>query len=87
MMCAARLAQRMGRVDEAFVRRQQELLDALQLPTSIPEYDSDEIITLMHHDKKADGGQLRFVLPTKMGHVELVNDARVDDVRASLSQK
>jgi len=26
----------------------------------------------MRHDKKVEHGQLRFVLPTRLGHVELV---------------
>jgi 3-dehydroquinate synthase len=84
MMCAARLANRMGRVDEAFVARQLALLGTLQLPSETPDYSGEEIVALMRHDKKVDDGQLRFVLPTKMGHVELVGDVRVDDVLASL---
>ena len=85
MMCAARLAERMGRVDDAFVTRQLALLEALELPTETPETNGDELITLMHHDKKVDDGRLRFVLPDKMGHVELVEEVRVDDIVASLS--
>lgn len=84
MVCAARLAESMGRVDKAFVARQLALLEALHLPTETPDYDGEEIVTLMRHDKKVDDGQLRFVLPTKMGQVELVKDVRVEDVLESL---
>ena len=84
MMCAARLAKIMGRVDEAFVSRQLKLLQALKLPTETPDYDADDLVAIMRRDKKADEGQLRFILPTKIGHVELVKDTRVDDVLASL---
>ncbi|MCG8451518.1 MAG: 3-dehydroquinate synthase [Pirellulales bacterium] len=84
MMCAAQLAERMGRIDAEFVRRQHTLLEALKLPTTSPDYDGDELIALMHHDKKVDEGRLRFVLPDKLGHVELVKNVRVDDVLASL---
>lgn len=84
MMCAARLAQITNRVDEAFVARQLALLEALKLPTLTPDYDGEELVALMRRDKKADEGQLRFILPTKMGHVELVKDARVSDVLKSL---
>ena len=28
----------------------------------------------MMHDKKVEHGKLRFVLPARMGHVELVGD-------------
>lgn len=84
MMCAARLAKIMGRVDETFVARQLALLEALQLPTATPDYDGDELVAIMRRDKKADEGKLRFILPTRIGHVELVKDARVDDVLTSL---
>jgi len=83
MMCAARLA-KMHRVDEAFVNRQFALLEALKLPTITPDYDGEELLALMRRDKKVDDGQLRFVLPDQMGHVELVKDVRVEDVLASL---
>lgn len=85
MMCAARLAAQMERVDEAFVSRQLALLESLTLPTTTPDYPGDELVTLMHRDKKVDAGQLRFVLPTRLGHVELVKDVRVEDVLASLT--
>ncbi len=84
MMCAARLARIMGRIDDDFVTRQFDLLEALTLPTNTPDYDAEELVALMRRDKKADEGQLRFILPTKIGHVELVKDVRVDDVLASL---
>jgi 3-dehydroquinate synthase len=38
----------------------------------------------MHHDKKAERGRLRFVLPTRLGHVEVVRNVSTDDVRAAL---
>lgn len=84
MMCAARLAERMGRVDEAFVVRQQNLLAALKLTTDVPNLDADEVLRVMARDKKVEHGKLRFVLPTKMGHVELVGNVPPDDVRAAL---
>ena len=72
MMCAARLAERMGRVDAAFVERQRKLLEAFGLPLDVPDVDHDELIELMYRDKKVERGKLRFVLPTRLGHVELV---------------
>lgn len=84
MECAARLAHRMGRIDEEFISRQTALLKALHLPTEVPDFDGDELVRIMRRDKKSDEGRLRFVLPTKLGHVELVKDVRVDDVLAAL---
>jgi 3-dehydroquinate synthase len=85
MMCAARLAQRLGRVDEAFVARQRALLLALGLPVNVPPVNHDALIHPMAHDKKVEHGKLRFVLPTRLGHVELVSDVDVAEVRAALA--
>ena len=84
MVCAARLAARMGRVDEAFVERQSKLLTALNLPLTGPKFDADGLLELMYRDKKVDQGQLRFVLPDRLGHVELVKDVNTEDVLAVL---
>jgi 3-dehydroquinate synthase len=84
MMCAARLAERLGRVDAAFVNRQQKLLEAFRLPLDVPDVEHDELIELMYRDKKTERGKLRFVLPTRLGHVELVPDVKNEDVLASL---
>jgi 3-dehydroquinate synthase len=84
MMCAARLAERTGRVDAAFTRRQHTLLATLKLPVDFPTVDEDALLTAMSHDKKVEHGKLRFVLPTRIGHVELVGDVAEQDVRAAL---
>ena len=84
MMCAARLAQRLGRVDAAFVARQESLMEALGLPTKPPKLDRKKILATMMHDKKVEHGKLRFILPAGMGHVELVGDIDSSDVRAAM---
>ena len=63
-----------------------EPLAALDLPTDPPPLDSDAVLQSMTHDKKVEHGRLRFVLPSRMGHVELVDDVGVDDVRAVLGR-
>src|SRR3954469_16931298 len=86
MVCAARLAQRLGRVDGAFVERQRKLLETFELPLDVPDVDHGELIELMYRDKKVERGKLRFVLPTRMGHVELVRDVSNEDVLASTAE-
>jgi len=85
MMCAARLAERLGRIDNELTDRQYKLLTALGLPTAVPDVDFDEAIRVMGRDKKVEHGKLRFVLPTKMGHVELVGGVPADEVRAAMA--
>ncbi len=84
MVCASRLAQRLGRVDEQCTARQIELLSALGLPVDVPELDVEAIMKAMMHDKKVAHGRLRFVLPERIGHVQLVGDIDPQDVKAVL---
>src|SRR5579872_5576405 len=87
MTYAARLALRLARIDQATLGRQTALLEALGLPTELPEglkLNSDNVVERMRLDKKAVSGRLRFVLPARMGHAELVDDIAESDVRAVL---
>src|SRR5262249_17362779 len=71
MRCAARLAARLGRIDQAVVQRQETLLGALHLLIPTPAVDGQELLRAMHRDKKVAAGRLRFVLPDRIGHVDL----------------
>jgi 3-dehydroquinate synthase len=82
MMCAARLAQRLGRVDADFVARQKAILSAVGLPTTLGRVDHGLLLSAMQRDKKVEHGRLRFVLPTQIGHVELVDGVAAEDVAA-----
>jgi 3-dehydroquinate synthase len=84
MRCAVRLAERLGRVDAAIVSRQDALLAALHLTTEPPEVEGQELLRLMYRDKKVASGRLRFILPNRIGHVDLVDDVREEDVLAAL---
>ena len=84
MVLAGQLAVRMNRIDEEAVRRQNHLIAAVGLPTSPPAVDVDDILNRMKLDKKTIAGRLRFILPDRIGHVELVPDVSETDVRAVL---
>jgi 3-dehydroquinate synthase len=86
MVYASRLAEALGRVDAAFTARQRALLQAFRLPVGIPtEWPADELIAAMYRDKKTEAGKLRFVLPTRMGHVEIVDGVPETLVRRLLA--
>jgi 3-dehydroquinate synthase len=77
MARAARLAVSLGRLDQEVVARQDNLLEALKLPTSPQIAGPSEpavLLAIMARDKKALHGRLRFVLPDAIGHVDLVDD-------------
>jgi 3-dehydroquinate synthase len=87
MARAARLARDMGRIPDDVVARQDRILLGLGLPIEPPpavRLPADELLAIMGRDKKTVGGKLRFVLPTRIGHVELVDGVPADLVRRAL---
>ena len=84
MVCAARLAQSLGRIGASLGERQRNLLTALHLPVTVPNVDHEQLLAIMRRDKKVEHGRLRFVLPSRLGHVELVSDIEEAQVRAAL---
>ncbi len=85
MQCAARLAERLDRIDSQLSARQRHLLAALDLPVELPKVDLEAMLAAMAHDKKVEHGRLRFVLPSRIGHVELVGDVQPSDVRKAMA--
>ena len=85
MLHASRLAEALGRIEPVDTQRQQDLLERLELPTALPERLSvDDVIEVMRSDKKTEAGRLRFVLPSRIGHVELVDSVDEQIVRSVL---
>ncbi|MCC6509239.1 MAG: 3-dehydroquinate synthase [Pirellulaceae bacterium] len=72
MHLAATCALRLGRIDATLVSRQRALLERLHLPITFTGHQPEQLWTLMQHDKKVQHGTLRFILPDRLGHVELV---------------
>ncbi len=66
MVMAAELSRRLGLVDEAFTQRLTRLIARAGLPTRGPVLDAQDnagrYLELMRVDKKAEGGEIRFVL-------------------------
>ena len=87
ILYASRLAERLGFIDATTTRRQEELLSLFGLPIQLPAdwpHSEDAVIDRMKLDKKTLAGQLRFVLPKRLGHVEVISDVSEADVRAIL---
>jgi 3-dehydroquinate synthase len=85
MVCASRLAESLGRVGHDLTQRQERLLQALGLTTAVSGLDQNALLAAMYRDKKSQHGKLRFVLPSRMGHVELVDNVPEASVRQALA--
>ncbi|MBI5254947.1 MAG: 3-dehydroquinate synthase [Burkholderiales bacterium] len=67
MVLAAALSQRCGLVEDAFVRRLTRLIERAGLPVRAPAMPEARWLELMRVDKKAEAGEIRFVLIDGMG--------------------
>jgi len=87
MVCASLLAARRGSIARDLVDRQVRLLSAFGLPIA-PKgaWPADDLIATMRNDKKAVAGQMRFILPTRLGEVALFGDVAESDVRSTLEE-
>lgn len=81
---AAKLARRLGRIDDARVDHHLEVLHSHGLPVAMPSGDVEQLLALMKRDKKALDG-LTFVLDSVEG-VQQVNDVDEDVVRLTLEE-
>lgn len=84
MLMAADLSVRLGLMDITFPRRLQNLLEKAGLPTQAPHMDMDAFFTHMAVDKKAEAGQIKFVLIAKLGQA-VIRTAPKDLVAHAIS--
>ena len=82
MVMAAQLSQRLGLVDAAFTQRLTSLIARAGLPTVGPDLGSEAYLHHMRVDKKAEAGDIRFVLidPPGVAVVRGAPDALVAEV-------
>ncbi len=54
--------------------RQNNLLKSYSLPTKIPKINKNEVIKILMGDKKVRDGKMRFILPKRIGEVDIYDD-------------
>ncbi|MEI7686606.1 MAG: 3-dehydroquinate synthase [Planctomycetota bacterium] len=86
MICASRLAERRGLIAPEVTERQIRLLRSFELPVAPRSWPIDGLIATMKSDKKAVDGQMRFILPTRLGNVALFKDVPESAVREILRE-
>lgn len=84
MVMAAELSAEVCGLSAESVQKVRQLVEAIGCPTTPPQWDHDKWIDLMGLDKKAEGGQLRFVLLPELGRsvVQAVDVSTVKKVLA-----
>ena len=84
MVAATTLAVSAGRCDSSLLDRLVALLDRIGLSTSSDQLaDTDLLMDIMLADKKVKDGQVRLVLPDRLGAVSIVNNTPPEQVAAA----
>lgn len=74
MLCATEIARRLGMLDEDDAVRITRLVHRIGRLPALPRLSPGKLLTLMRADKKTREGKLHFVLPRRIGEVEVVAD-------------
>ena len=82
MVMAADLSARLGLIDAAFARRLTTLIGRAGLPVVGPRLGVKRYLELMRLDKKAEAGEIRFIMLSAPGYAVL--QAAGDDVVAEV---
>jgi 3-dehydroquinate synthase len=85
MVMAAETSRRMGWLTEADVMRTRALIRAAGLPDVAPDLGVDTWLDYMGHDKKVEGGKMRFVLLKKLGEAVMTGDVPSEVLRDVLT--
>jgi 3-dehydroquinate synthase len=85
MVMAADLSARLGLIDQATCERIQALIRRTGLPVTGPALGAERYLELMQVDKKAEGGEIRFVVVGPVGSATMQGapEAMVRDVIAT----
>lgn len=67
MVMAAELSHQLGYLSNKDVERLKQLIQQLNLPITPPKWDAKRYLELMAHDKKADSGEINYVVLTNLG--------------------
>jgi 3-dehydroquinate synthetase len=86
MIAAARISEALGRAAPGLADEIGGVLSSAGLPVTCPALPATSITAAMRHDKKRRGKRLRWVLPTEIGRVALVDDVPEEVVLAVLHE-
>ena len=85
MAAVASLAVQRGVFPQADAERQKRLIRSAGLPSQWPDLDPDLVLSTLQGDKKVRNGRLRFVMPSGIGAVSIMDDVSSDEIRACLA--
>ena len=85
MLAAGEISLAMGLWSASDQARQRAVIAAAGLPLAWPALDPDAVLACLQGDKKVREGQVRFVLPSGIGRVEIRSDVSEATIRSALA--
>lgn len=80
MVAAAELSALRGELSEDTVDEIKALLQTLQMKTTVSALEKEQLLSVCHHDKKADGSKIKFVLLHRIGEAYLDDSVSDDEI-------
>jgi len=84
MIAAARISNKMGKLDKSDVTRLTDVIRKAGLPTEMPDLKMEDIIQAMKHDKKVQQDKIRFVLLKSIGDTFITDEVSPSLVEEAL---
>lgn len=85
MVMAARFSEKLGLIGRADVQRVVDLLVRAKVPVAAPDLGVERYLDLMGHDKKVEGGKIKFILLKKPGQAFICNQYDANALKAVLA--
>ena len=86
IVIACFMAEDLGLISTKETARIKALLQGLQLPIQVPQYDPEAVYNGMLGDKKASNKGLRFILPTGIGRFTMADNPDKDLVLKAIKR-
>lgn len=86
MNLEAWLSEIMGFLDKKDALKIKAVIDSYGLPSELPaDLNADKLISHMKRDKKVEAGEMKFILPEKIGKVKIQKGIDIEVIRKALS--
>lgn len=85
MLAESKIALDLGKHSHDDFRRIRDLILRFDWQAIPGQINLDRLLAFLHRDKKAVGGRIKFVLPTKIGDVFISEQVEVGEVEAAIS--
>ncbi|OQY09868.1 MAG: 3-dehydroquinate synthase [Fusobacteriia bacterium 4572_132] len=73
MVFAAEIAKELGMVSNDFIEKQNAIFEKFGMDYIIPKYNLEKVLEIFGHDKKVANGEIKFILPEKIGKVKMLS--------------